>query len=52
MNGGSAFAIDPTAINGIEGPGTIEFEAAGRADAGLRDGDGVEGFDGMETDVG
>jgi len=52
MNGGSALAVDPAAINRIEGPGTIESKAAGRADAGFGDGDGVERFDGMETEIG
>src|SRR5208283_4568803 len=52
MDGGSAFAIDPAAVHGIEGPGAIEFKAAGRAYAAFWDGDGVEGFDGMETEIG
>src|SRR5208283_2288020 len=38
MDGGSAFAIDPAAVHGIEGPGAIEFKAAGRADAAFWDG--------------
>lgn len=52
MDGGSAFAIDPFAVNGIESPGAIEGKAAGRGDAGLGDGDRVERFDRVETDVG
>ncbi len=52
VDGGSALAVDPAAVHGIEGPGTIEFEAAGGADAGLGDGDGIERFDGMETEIG
>jgi len=52
MDGGSTFAIDPAAVHGIEGPGAIEFKAAGRADAGFGNGDRVERFDGMETKIG
>jgi hypothetical protein len=51
MNGGSALAVDPFAIDGVEGPGAIEGQAAGGADAGRGDGDGVEGFDWVEADV-
>ena len=47
-----AFAIDPFAIDGIEGPGTIEREATGRGDARFGYGDGIERFDGVEADVG
>ena len=46
-----ALAVDPFAVYGIEGPGAVENEAAGGADAGFGDGDGVEGFDGVEADV-
>jgi len=42
VDGGSALAIDPAAIHGIERPGAVEGEAAGRTDARLADGDGVE----------
>ena len=52
MDEGSALAVDPLAVNGIEGPSTVEGEATGRGDAGLGDGHGIEGFDGVETDVG
>ena len=52
MDEGSALAIDPFAVNGIEGPGAVEGETAGGRDAGLGDGNGIEGFDGMEADVG
>jgi len=52
MDGGSALAIDPLAVDGVEGPGAVVFEAPGRADAGCGNGDGVEGFDGVESDVG
>ena len=51
VDGGGALAVDPFAVDGIEGPGAIEGEAAGGTDAGFRDGDGVEGFDGVEADV-
>jgi len=51
VNGGSALAVDPFAVDGVEGPGAVEGEAAGGADAGFGDGDGVEGFDGVEADV-
>lgn len=49
---GSALAVDPFAVDGIESPGTVESESTGRGDAGFGDGHGVEGFDGMETDAG
>jgi hypothetical protein len=52
MNGGSALAIDPFAIDGIKSPGAIQGQSAGRGDARFGDRDGVEGFDGMEPDVG
>jgi len=52
VNGGSAFAIDPFAVDRIEGPGAIESEAAGGGDLRLRNGDRVERFDGVETNVG
>ena len=51
VNGGSALAIDPAAIHGIERPGAVERKAAGRTDARFADGDGVERFDGMETQI-
>jgi hypothetical protein len=51
MDRGGALAVHPLAVNGEEGPGAIEGEAAGEADAGFGDGDGVEGFDGVEADV-
>ena len=51
MDGGSALAVDPLAVDGIEGPCAVERQAAGRADAGFGDGDGVERFDGVEADV-
>jgi len=33
VNCGGALAVDPAAIHGIEGPGAVEREAAGRTDA-------------------
>lgn len=51
VNGRSALAIDPAAIHGIERPGAVEREAAGRTDARLADDDGVERFDGMEAQI-
>ena len=51
MDGLGALAVDPFAVDGVEGPGTIEDQAAGGTDAGLGDGDGVERFDGVEADV-
>jgi len=51
MDGGSALAVDPFSVDGVEGPGAVEGEATGGADAGFGDGDGVEGFDGVKTDV-
>jgi hypothetical protein len=50
VDSGSALAVDPFAVDGIESPDTVESESAGGTDASLGDGDGVEGFDGMETD--
>ncbi len=52
MDGGGALAINPFAVDGVESPCAIEGEAAGRGDARFGDGDGVKGFDGVETDVG
>ena len=49
---GSAFAIDPFAVDRIESPGAVESETTGRGDAGFGDGDGVHRFDGMEANVG
>jgi len=51
MDGGSALAVDPFAVDRVEGPGAVEGEAAGGADEGFGDGEWVEGFDGVETDV-
>jgi hypothetical protein len=51
VDGGSALAVDPFAVDGVESPGAVEGEATGRADAGFGDGDGIERFDGMEADV-
>ena len=52
MDDGGAFAVDPFAVDGVEGPGAVVNEAAGRRDAGFGNFDGVEGFNGMEADVG
>jgi len=52
VNGGSALAVDPAAVDGIKGPGAVEGETSGRADSYGGDADGIEGFDGIETDVG
>jgi len=52
MNGGSALAVDPVAVHGIESPGAVESESTGGGDASFGDEDGVEGLDGVETDVG
>lgn len=49
MYGGSALAVDPFAINGVESPDAVEGESASGTDTSLGDGDGVEGLDGMET---
>src|SRR5882762_8889543 len=51
MNGGCAFAVDPFAVDGIEGPRAIEGESSGRADASFGDGDGIEGLDGVEANI-
>jgi hypothetical protein len=51
MDGRSALAVDPFAVDGIESPRAIEGEPSGWADAGFGDGDGVERFDWVETDV-
>ena len=52
MDGGSTLPVDPTAVDGKEGPGAVEMEPAGRADAAFGDRDGVERFDGVNADVG
>jgi len=52
MDGGGALAIDPFAVHRKECPGAIEFEAAGRGNAGFLDEDGVERLDRVEADVG
>jgi hypothetical protein len=52
MDGGGTLTVDPTAVDGIEGPGAVEMECTGRADAAFGDRDGVERFDGVKTDVG
>lgn len=49
MDGGGALSVNPPAVNGIERPDTVEGKSAGRADARFRNGDGVEGLDGMES---
>jgi len=51
MDGGCAFAVDPFAVDGVEGPGAVEGESSGRADSRFGDGDGVERFDGVEANV-
>ncbi len=52
VDGGSALAVDPLAVDGIESPGAIESESTGRADAGLCDGGRVERFYGVKANVG
>ena len=52
MDSGSALAVDPPAIDGIEGPGAVESESARRGDECFGDGDGIERLDGVETDDG
>ena len=51
VDDGSAFAVDPFAVDGVKGPGAVVNEAAGRGDAGFGNFDGVERFDGVETEV-
>ncbi len=51
VDGGCAFAVDPFAVDGIEGPGAIKDESSGRADSRFGDGDGVERFDGVEANI-
>ena len=51
MDGGSALAVDPFAVDRIEGPGAVEFEAAGGGDAGFGDIDRIQRFDGMKADI-
>ena len=51
MNGGSALAVDPFAVDRIEGPGAVEFEAAGPGDAGFGDIDRIQRFDGVKADI-
>ena len=47
-----AGGVDQAAIEGIDGPGAIELEAAGGAYGGSGDFYGVERFDGMDLDAG
>ncbi len=51
VNGGSAFGVDPFAIDGIESPGAIMGQAASRPDMCLRDRNGVKRFDGVDADL-
>jgi hypothetical protein len=52
MQGGDAGGVDEATIQGIDGPGAVELEAAGGPDGGGGDFYGVEGFDGMDLDAG
>jgi len=52
MDEGSTFAVDPTTVDGVESPSTVEGEVTGGRDAGFEDGNGFQGFDGVKTDVG
>jgi len=52
MKCGDAGCVDEAAIQGIDGPGAVELEAAGGAYGGGGDFDGVEGFDGVDLDAG
>ena len=52
VDDGSAFAVDPFTVDGIESPGAVVDESTGRSDASFRDFDRVEGFDGVEANVG
>src|SRR6267142_4687543 len=47
-----ALAIHPLAVNRIERPGAIVFEAAARPDARFLDVHWIERFDGMNADIG
>ena len=49
MDGGSALAVHPLAVDGVESPEAVESESAGGADASLADGNRIEGLDGMEA---
>ena len=51
VDGRGALTVDPFAVHGVEGPGAVEGEAAGWADAGFRDANRIERFDGVEADV-
>lgn len=47
-----AGGADDAAVEGADGPGAVELEAAGGADGGGGDFDGVEGLDGVDLDAG
>jgi hypothetical protein len=49
MDGGSALAVHPLAVDGIEGPDAVESESAGGADTSFVNGNRIEGLDGMEA---
>lgn len=52
MDRGSALAVNPLAVYGIQSPGAVKSESTGGRDAGFGDGDRVERLDGVEADVG
>src|SRR5580704_4268188 len=51
MQRGGAGGVDQAAIEGIDGPGAVELEAASGTYGGCADFYGVEGFDGMDLDA-
>lgn len=52
MQCGDAGCVGEAAIEGIDGPGAIELEAASGSDVDSGDFYGVERFDGMDLDAG
>ncbi len=52
MDRRSALAVDPFAVDSIEGPGAIKGEATRRGDAGFGDVDRIKRFDWMKANVG
>ena len=49
MDGGSALAVDPSAVGGVKSPNAVESESAAGADASFGNGNRVDGLDRMET---
>jgi len=49
---GRTFAVDPFAVGGEKGPDAVELEAAIRSNARLRNADGIQRLDWVQTNAG